>query len=165
MIKKIYFDMDGVLSDFDGGALKLAGTKTFHQQGGPNDDAMWDKIREVDHFYYKLEPLDKDFTKFKEVEKKYPGKVAILTGIPKPRRNIKYSAEDKRAWIKKYLGDLEVNTVYKADKKNFALGKDYVLIDDYHKNIEEWEEAGGLGILYNENIDIIKELEEIEKKL
>ena len=49
MIEKIYFDMDGVLVDFKNGIQNIA-----HVNQDETDDEMWLKIKEVDHFYYKL---------------------------------------------------------------------------------------------------------------
>ena len=59
MIKKIYFDMDGVLVDFDNGVRNMAGVEPGVQgkRSKEEDDFMWNEIRKVDHFYYKLKPL------------------------------------------------------------------------------------------------------------
>jgi len=41
-----------------------------------------------------------------------------------------------------------VHLVMRADKQKYATtgGKPNILIDDYIKNIKEWENAGGIGI-------------------
>ena len=41
-----------------------------------------------------------------------------------------------------------INLVKRQDKKKYAVidGVQNVLIDDYLKNIKEWESAGGIGI-------------------
>ena len=47
MIDKIYFDMDGVLADFDNGVRRLCGMFTPKQDRTENDDdLMWAKVRE-----------------------------------------------------------------------------------------------------------------------
>ena len=158
--------MDGVLVDFDDGVRKYTGIEPGEQgkRSKEEDDLMWSEIRKIDHFYYKLNPLPNALKMFDDIRKKYKDKVEILTGIPKPKRHIAYSGEDKREWIKKYIGeDIVVHTVYKEEKQNYALGKEYVLIDDYIKNINEWTNAGGSGIHYKKTTDIIKELEKIER--
>lgn len=48
--------------------------------------------------------------------------------------------------------DIVVNLVRRANKKDFCKGEGYVLIDDYRKNIEEWEDVGGTGILFEHAI-------------
>ncbi len=154
-LKKIYFDMDGVLADFKRGVKELAG---FRMSGADQDavmknedDAMWEAVRGVDHFYDRLEPLPNGMKLFRFAQEKCPGNVEVLTGVPKPKRGILNAGEDKISWVKRILGeDVPVHIVFKEEKKNFCKGKDYVLIDDRQANIEEWVEAGGTGILYKE---------------
>ena len=57
MVSKIYFDLDGVLADFDRGVMELAG---FNRNGATansdiKDDDMWQAIAKVPNFYDKLE--------------------------------------------------------------------------------------------------------------
>ena len=56
---KIYFDMDGVLADFDRGIEELCGIKKVDQENTneEKDTAMWNAVREVEHFYDRLEPI------------------------------------------------------------------------------------------------------------
>ena len=60
MVSKIYFDLDGVLADFDRGVMELAG---FDRNGASansdiKDDDMWKAIAGVSNFYDKLELID-----------------------------------------------------------------------------------------------------------
>ncbi|MBR5375711.1 MAG: hypothetical protein IK139_00350, partial [Lachnospiraceae bacterium] len=127
------------------------------------DDAMWAAIKKVDRFYDRLEPMPKGYEMFKAVKEAYPGIIEVLTGIPKPRRGIVTAGEDKESWVERFLGkDIPVHIVYKEEKKEKCLGKEYVLIDDRRTNIEEWEAAGGSGIFYEEGkTDIIEKLKQI----
>ena len=45
-----------------------------------------------------------------------------------------------------------INLVKRSDKKKFATtnGKQNILVDDYLKNIKEWESAGGIGVHHTE---------------
>ena len=151
-IKKIYFDMDGVLADFDGGVTKLCGLRPVKQgehRSKEEDDLMWEKIREVDHFYDKLEPMPGAVELFLELYEKYGDKCEILTGIPKPKREILTAGEDKISWAHRILmPELKVNIVYREEKKNYCTGEDCILIDDLKSNIEDWKNHGGTGILY-----------------
>lgn len=52
-IKKIYFDMDGVLADFERGINEICGMKMPVQGRSTReeDDRMWQAVKEADHFY------------------------------------------------------------------------------------------------------------------
>lgn len=165
--EKIFFDLDGVLADFERGVKELAGfdkTAIDNNSKTPvNDDAMWEAMRRVDHFFDKLEPLPEGIRMFRSVKEKYPGIIEVLTGVPKEKRRMVTAAEDKISWAKRVLGeDIPVNLVFKEDKKNLCKGKTYVLIDDRGTSIDEWEAAGGSGILYTEGeTDLMASLEQL----
>ena len=103
-VKKIYFDMDGVLADFDLAVNELCHVKSVKQehQSHKQEDIMWDKIREIPHFYDKLKMCEGAKEMFDLIYSKYQDKVEILTGIPKARRNIQNAAEDKIKWARRY---------------------------------------------------------------
>ena len=162
MISKIYFDMDGVLADFDRGVSELCGIPAPEQgkeRTKEEDDLMWEKIRETDHFYDRLEPMPGAVEMFRELYIKFGDRCEILTGIPKPKRGILTAGEDKTAWAHRLLSEsLVVNIVYREEKKNFCKGADCVLIDDLRSNIADWEEYGGTGILHRSPNETIMEL-------
>ena len=115
-----------------------------------------EKIVYLDEPTIGLDVLVKDRirTAIKELNKKYH--CEILSAIPKPHWGLVGTAEDKKAWIAKYLGEkVPVNIVYREEKKNFAKDRNCFLIDDLKKNIAEWNEYGGTGILFEgaENFD------------
>ena len=151
-IDRIFFDMDGVLADFARGVRELAGIPWFSdldKHTNEEDDEMWAKVREVDHFYLRLDPIEGALEMLGKVNAEYPGKCEILTGIPKPWRGIASSGEDKIAWMKKYFKfPIPVNIVLSEEKPEFCRGACSVLIDDMKKNIRSWEKAGGTGIRF-----------------
>ena len=164
-IKKIYFDMDGVLADFDRGVSELCGLEPREpgkERSEEEDTLMWEKIREEGHFYDKLEPMPGALEMFKKVYGMFGEDCQILTGIPKPKRGIETAGEDKISWAHRLLSDkLKVNIVYREEKRNFCLGKEYILVDDLAENIESWENCGGTGILFRNAEDTVKILDEI----
>ena len=150
-VSKIYFDMDGVLADFDRGVRELCGLDTPDQNDSiPGaDDRMWEAIRDTDHFYDRLELMPGAKEMFDAVYAQYGDRCEILTGIPKAKRGIVTAEEDKRNWMKRILSEkVEVNVCFRAQKIDKCTGADAVLIDDLEKNIREWTEAGGTGILH-----------------
>ena len=53
-----------------------------------------------------------------------------------------------------------IHLVVRSDKKSFAKGNN-LLIDDYEKNIKEWENAGGQAILHTNTNKTISELKKL----
>ena len=86
----------------------------------------------------------------------------ILTGIPKPKRKVVTAGDDKKNWVRKYLSDrVAVNVVLREEKKNYVTDRDCILIDDMEKNIREWEEYGGTGILFKASDQLHQRLQEL----
>jgi len=56
-----------------------------------------------------------------------------------------------------------INLVKRADKQKYATtdGKPNVLIDDYKKNIVEWEAKGGIGVHHTEVGKTLAELKRL----
>jgi 5'(3')-deoxyribonucleotidase len=152
VVEKIYFDMDGVLADFERGVNEICGLtppsqNAKHHKPG-EDDEMWEKIKQAEHFYDALEYMPGAKKLFDAVYEKYGDQCEILTGIPKPRRGVIYAAEDKIKWVRRLLSEkVKVNIVFREEKPQYCTGKGCVLIDDMEKNIREWTEMGGTGIL------------------
>ena len=148
----IYFDMDGVLVDFENGVREFCDMDP-PAWGAPDhdekDEIMFERISRIPNFYYKLRPIDGTMEIFNELVSKYGEKVKILTGIPKPHKNVPTASADKVAWVKDYIPcDVAVHTVLRREKMEFAKGPDSILIDDMQKNIDEWVSAGGTGIRF-----------------
>ena len=165
MVKKIFFDMDGVLADFDRGVKELCGLEPCSQgddwQPG-DDDEMWSRIREVGHYYDKLELMPGAKEMFDVIYGKYKDRCEILTGIPKPKRGIPTAGEDKIKWMRRMLSeDIVVNIVIREQKPEFCTGKDCILIDDLEGNIKEWEAEGGTGIRHVSPEETLRQLKEM----
>ena len=106
-IEKIYFDMDGVLADFERGVRELCGIEPPDQNAKHHDpgadDKMWEAIKNSANFYDHLELMPGAKEMFDALYEKYGDKVEILTGIPKPKRGIVTSGEDKTKWTHRLL--------------------------------------------------------------
>ena len=163
-VGKIYFDMDGVLADFNRGIRELCGMEAPSPDGVEDallHDRMWKKIREVGKFYDKLELMPGAKEMFDRLWEKYGDKCEILTGVPKPKRGIPEAGDDKTAWVRRLLSkDIKVNIVLRAEKIEKCTGPEAILIDDLEKTIREWRELGGTGILH---VDAETTLAELEK--
>lgn len=163
-VRKIYFDMDDVLADFSRGVREMVGIEPPPQddEHKAEEEIMWAGIREAEHFYDKLEIAPGAKEMFDTLYAKYGSKCEVLTAIPKEKRNIPEAEDDKKRWMGRMLSkDIEVKTVYKEDKSTYCHGLDCILIDDMEKNIQQWREFGGTGILHKTVEETMKQLKEM----
>ena len=71
------------------------------------------------------------------------------------------------SWLNKFtkVKRSKINLVLREQKKKFAMDqKDFkpnLLIDDYEKNVQEWERAGGIGIIHKNGPNTIRELKRL----
>ena len=161
---KIYFDMDGVLADFDAFVRESLNMEYSPEKKCwlPSDDEMWARAKEVSHFYYQLPLMKGAKEMFDLIFQKYGSQCEILTGIPKPKRGLVTAKEDKIQWVRKWLSsEIVVNVVYKEQKPQFCTGKDCILIDDTERNVKEWQSSGGTGIQHFSPEQTIASLKEI----
>ena len=117
-ISKIYFDMDGVLANFERGINEICGMEMPIQGKSTKeeDDRMWQAVKDASHFYDRLEPMEGAIDMYKELSSKYD--CEILSAIPKPHRGIKTAGEDKISWAHRVLSpSIKVNIVFKEEKK------------------------------------------------
>ena len=165
-VEKIYFDMDGVLADFDRGVIDLCGITPLSQNSKyhdeKRDDAMWAEVKKIEHFYDVLELKPGAKEMFDAVYGRYGDNCEILTGIPKPKRGIESAADDKVAWVRRLLSDkIVVNIVYSEEKPRYCTGKGCILIDDRDENIRDWIKMGGTGIMHMDSEKTLGQLKEM----
>ena len=164
-VGKIYFDMDGVLADFNRGVRELCGMEPEDPNRDPDpllDGLMWVKIKEAGHFYDKLELMPGAKEMFDRLWEKYGDKCEILTGVPKPKRGIPEAGDDKIAWVRRLLSkEIKMNIVLREEKIARCTGPEAILIDDLEKTVREWREKGGTGILHRSAEETLAELERL----
>ena len=170
-VEMIYFDMDGVLADFERGVKEICGIEPPPQpqdlseeermEKKAADDQMWELIRQAGDFYYRLELMPGAKEMFDALYEKYGDKVEILTGVPKEKRHIDSAGDDKKKWVREKLSeDVVINIVHREDKVGYGKRKGRILIDDMALNITEWENAGGTGI---RNLDAASTMEKLKE--
>jgi 5'(3')-deoxyribonucleotidase len=116
--KRIYFDMDGVLVDFESGIAKLDEATKEEYKG---------KLDEVPGIFSLMEPMPGAVEVVRLLARNYD--VFILTTSP---WNNPTAASDKVQWVKKYMDDVFHKRLIITHRKDLLEG-DY-LIDDRGKN-------------------------------
>jgi len=82
------------------------------------------------------------------------------------RGNKEASAEGKMTWLQNNHPNFDKygSPIFRGDKERMATknGTSNVLVDDHKKNIENWESAGGQGVLYRDN-NVQGAIEQLER--
>lgn len=129
-MKKIFLDLDGTLAKFN----------------VPNALNRFDK--EIG-FFARLKP----YKGIGEIDRlAQSGNVYIISASPNLTADL-----DKMQWVQKYIPNIQYNNIVicrigenKANaikrKLGISIDNECYLLDDYTKNLMEWEQAGGRGI-------------------
>jgi hypothetical protein len=149
----IYCDMDSVLVDFDRGYQELTGMTT--QQADANGvEAFWDPLSKAGAKFWITLQWMPDGKQLWDYIKKYN---PILLSAPSREESSKLG---KRVWVKRELPGVKLILKYASQKQEYA-SPTSILIDDRQKNIDQWEAAGGIGILHTNTPNTIKQLQQL----
>jgi len=136
----IYCDMDGVLCNFMKAADYAAGGSFVTT----DSKERWMKINQTKGFWENLEWMPGAKRLYQKIMKYDPYILSAYSGRDPTSRN------GKMKWLAKNTDFKKSNIllVMRSQKQKYATtnGKPNVLIDDYIKNIKEWEDKGGIGI-------------------
>ena len=154
---KIYCDMDGVLVDFDLGYKNLTGKETHHVdvQGksefwGTFKQSLQDKKMSEKDYWVNLQWMPDGKELWNHIKQYSP----ILLSAPSRDPQSRWG---KRIWVKKHIPGTPLILAAAEAKKNYAK-KDAILIDDRISNINDWNAAGGIGILHTSTSTTIDKL-------
>lgn len=149
-MKNYYIDMDGVLAKYD---------KTAYV----GEDPLY--MQKNQHYFRNLEP-DRKMLEFIDILHKrcrYTGdNVYILTTLPINGAIFNEQFHDKIAWINEWLPYMSIDNILisvtsKRDAveyiHNHSLSQSDILIDDYNKNLLDWQNAGGTSVKYCNGIN------------
>ncbi len=141
----VFLDIDGVLSDFCGPALKIMGVTEEQLKKalppGPSsfyitspfmsDDEFWALIDGVPDFWENL-PKTKEADKIVEICMKYFGKEVYLLTKP-PHNPLSYAG--KAVWVRKYYPQL-YRSLFVGPRKHAFAHPGAVLVDDNEENCD-----------------------------
>ena len=154
-LPEIYCDLDEVLVDFMRGANAAVGGNFVKM----DKDERWNKVNQTKGFWSNLgwKPNAKRLHSF--IMKYNPHVLSAYTGRDPT------SKVGKMKWLKKNANFKRgnIHLVLRSQKKDFATTDDKpnILIDDYDKNIREWEAKGGIGIHHTDVGKTISELKRL----
>jgi uncharacterized protein YbaR (Trm112 family) len=148
----IYCDMDQVLCNFMKGADEAVGSSFIHA----DKDERWNKINQTKGFWANLEWMPGGKRLWQFISRYDPYILSAYSGRDPNSKNGKLKWLAKNTNVKKG----NINLVKRADKQKYAMtdGKPNILIDDYAKNITEWENKGGIGVHHTDTAKSIAEL-------
>jgi len=151
----IYCDLDEVLVDFMRGADAAVGGNFVKMDA----DERWNRINQTKGFWANLgwKPNAKKLHDF--IIRYNPHVLSAHTGRDPTSKVGKMKWLNKNADFKR----ANIHLVLRSQKKSYATTdeKPNVLIDDYDKNIREWEAAGGIGIHHTNVGKTISELKRL----
>ena len=152
---KIFCDMDGVIVNFVKGYEEISGfnkkqaEKIYHS----NPPRFWGPINNAGYEWWaNLDwmPDGKELWNYI-----LPYNPTILTAPSKGEA----CPKGKKIWTERELGG-EIPVIIERDKYKYAEPNN-ILIDDTKQKIDDWIDAGGIGIWHKNTRDTIKQLEEI----
>lgn len=152
MFYQIFLDMDGIFVDFDEGVRRHYDVewhptewKIPYKEFGTTFDQFWEDIDDAD-FWSEL-PWTEDGKRIVSLVE--PLKPTILSAS-----FLDGATAGKMAWLTKNYpdtmkdGQRRVLIANGKEAKQAIAGPGKILIDDNNDNIDEWANAGGIGILY-----------------
>jgi hypothetical protein len=162
--------LDGVLVNLEKEYYRITGVNLSEadEYYNYNTDAVWKIPKQYPSFWSSLPKTEycNDLMEFINVIASVKN-VYILSSYVE---NYENCTTEKRRWVRNNLmiPQENVHIVKRSEKKLFAYNSiddcPNVLIDDYKKNIDEWTEHGGLGILHSDINNTIILLNESFKK-
>jgi 5'(3')-deoxyribonucleotidase len=154
-MKKIYVDMDGVLANFEKKWVELHGfdPEMTHKHKKERKEQFKQFVK--NHEFAVLEPMPDMETLVNYLNDKLGNIPKEILSSTAHEDTYEPISQQKKVWLRKYKIDWKDNYVPgKKHKYKFA-EPGYVLIDDDKQNIEDWNKAGGIGILHKDALTTI----------
>ena len=152
---KIFSDMDGVLTDFEGRFEKYSdGMKPADYEKKFGKDKFWELVDGEGVAFWVGMPWMSDGERYWDYIKDYDTQL-----LSSPSRS-NTSRLGKRLWVRNNMPGVKLTLAQAYLKKNYA-APNHILIDDRKSNIDEWRAEGGIGILHTSAADTIRQLKDL----
>ena len=152
---KIFSDMDGVLTDFEGRFEKYSdGMPPREYEKKFGKDKFWELVDGEGVAFWVGMPWMSDGERYWDYIKDYDTQL-----LSSPSRS-NTSRLGKRLWVRNNMPGVKLTLAQAYLKKNYA-APNHILIDDRKSNIDEWRAEGGIGILHTSAADTIQQLKKL----
>lgn len=164
----VFLDMDGVQCDFAGAAQNAIGVS--HEEAKLKTEEEIEKLAHsspeaVFDFFANLKQLPGG----KKITDWLNSNNVPYTILSAPLRGpyAEYSVKGKLAWLQKHTPKAVKGALFKHNKHEHANdgGRPNILIDDYHKKIKAWNDAGGIAIQHEDEYKVPDAAERTIKRL
>ena len=151
---KIHLDMDGVITDFDNQFKELTGMMPNDFESKYGIKGFWEAIDKAGVGFWRGMKWMPDGEELYNKVSQFDHEL-----LSSPSRGDS-SKIGKRLWRRDKTPNTKLTLAYSANKKNYA-APNHILIDDRADNINQWKNAGGIGILHTSTASTIAKLKEL----
>ena len=154
-VKKIYVDMDGVLANFEKRWVDIYGfdPEMTHKHKAQRKQEFQDFVDNKE--FAVLEPMPDMHVLVEYLNDKLAHVPKEILSSTAKEDYFDTLSVQKGAWLENHNIDWKPNFVPGKKHKYKYAQPGFVLIDDDRKNIEDWNAAGGIGILHRDAITTI----------
>ncbi len=155
--------MDGVLTDFNGACEQIElNMMTWYRC---DKDRFWKRVTDAGISFWSDMPWLPGGRELYAHLSTSNLPLSILSALPFPERReaLASARAGKIKWLRRELGEAYAKEAILCQRTEKALqsGPTRVLIDDNFVNINEWEAAGGIGVLHKNTDRTIRNLSKI----
>ena len=153
-MRHLFLDCDGVLADFDTAAREIFGMESRLAEETLGTTEFWRRIHATGDFYRRLPLVADALDLYHAVAHLKP---TILTGCPPGQ----WSQPQKIAWAEEHFPGVPMITCASREKFRHLAHPGDVLVDDYPRYKDLWEQAGGVFVLHASARESIRKLAEL----
>ena len=160
-MKNLYIDFDGVICNTIEITYKMLDEANIDKSDSEKITKFYENL-DWQHVLEGCEIINNSMENIQKIMSSGKFNVAILTHVNSMNEIIQ-----KVKFIRKYLRDVTIIPVPKEISKTKMINARFsILVDDYPVNLNEWKEAGGIGVRFDLDMDgkgflVINHLDEL----
>ncbi|MBR2708228.1 MAG: hypothetical protein IKE90_02195 [Bacilli bacterium] len=160
-MKNLYIDFDGVICNTIEITYKMLDEAKIDKNDSEKITEFYENL-DWEHVLEGCEIINNSMENIQKIMSSGKFNVAILTHVNSMNEIIQ-----KVKFIRKYLRDVTIIPVPKEISKTKMINARFsILVDDYPVNLNEWKEAGGIGVRFDLDMDgkgflVINHLDEL----